>query len=369
MRRNKTHDEYVEELKIVNPNLEVLETYIDSRTKILHRCLIHNVIWYKCPCNALKGGGCKQCAADILSSKFLKTHEKYVSDLCFVNPNVDVLERYKGACVKIKHKCKLDGYEWYTTPSNILNGKKCPLCSKSPTMSHELYLARLSKINSNVIPLETYINSTTKILHKCSKCSNEWRTIPDVVLRGCGCPKCGNKKIGEKLVKTHEQYKVELAEHNPNIDVIGSYVNSLTAIKHRCKIDGYEWMVSPSHLLSGTGCPLCSNSKGETMIKKWLDSHNVKYVVQKRFKGCKDKRTLPFDFYLPERNTCIEYDGEQHYRPVRFGGISVDDSDKRFEYVKYHDEIKNNYCKSNNIKLIRIPYFKDVYKELDLLLI
>lgn len=105
------------------------------------------------------------------------------------------------------------------------------------------------------------------------------------------------------------------------------------------------------------------------MIKKWLDSHNVKYVVQKRFKGCKDKRTLPFDFYLPERNTCIEYDGEQHYRPVRFGGISVDDSDKRFEYVKYHDEIKNNYCKSNNIKLIRIPYFKDVYKELDLLLI
>lgn len=73
-----------------------------------------------------------------------------------------------------------------------------------------------------------------------------------------------------------------------------------------------------------------------------------------------DIRPLPFDFYLPEYNICIEYDGEQHNRSVKhFGG------DKAFYTRIKHDNIKNEYCKNNGISLLRIPYFKNIEEELN----
>ena len=80
--------------------------------------------------------------------------------------------------------------------------------------------------------------------------------------------------------------------------------------------------------------------------------------MQYKFKDCKCSRCLPFDFYLPDYNILVEYDGEQHYYPVSFGGINDDKSLDRFIITKIHDTIKTIYAKNNNIKLIRIPYYE-----------
>jgi very-short-patch-repair endonuclease len=80
---------------------------------------------------------------------------------------------------------------------------------------------------------------------------------------------------------------------------------------------------------------------------------NVKYIKQKRFNDCRNKLPLPFDFYLPDINTCIEYDGEQHFKEVNiFGGVD------RFKNQRTNDNIKNIYCQEKNINLIRIPYWE-----------
>jgi hypothetical protein len=101
--------------------------------------------------------------------------------------------------------------------------------------------------------------------------------------------------------------------------------------------------------LSGKGCSICNESKGEKLIYNFLVNNNIKFVKQKRFLDCKNVHTLPFDFYLPDYNVCIEYNGEQHYNPVKyFGGI------KSFNLQKINDNIKSNYCLQNNIKLIII---------------
>lgn len=119
--------------------------------------------------------------------------------------------------------------------------------------THEEYIAELSKINPNIEVLGTYNGSKTKILHKCKIDGYEWETIPNNVLRGHGCPKCGGK-----IHRTYEQYIKKLAIINPNIEVLGTYINTQTKILHKCKIDGYKWEVDPSHLLCGRGCPVCS---------------------------------------------------------------------------------------------------------------
>ena len=86
--------------------------------------------------------------------------------------------------------------------------------------------------------------------------------------------------------------------------------------------------------------------------------------TQKTFKNCfqVEGQYYKFVFYLPEYNLLIEYDGEQHFKPVNFGGCDNNQAIKSFNKTVKHDNIKNNYCKTHNIKLIRIDYknFKNI---------
>ena len=113
--------------------------------------------------------------------------------------------------------------------------------------------------------------------------------------------------------------------------------------------------VSMNHLVSGhTQSCGCLKSSGEYLIGQILQKENINYQTQKIFQEClnpEHTNYLRFDFYLPDYNCCIEYDGEQHFRPVKhFGG------EEKFQRQQQLDNIKNQYCKDNNIKLIRIPY-------------
>ncbi|MBS4894063.1 MAG: hypothetical protein KHZ90_09870 [Veillonella parvula] len=113
-----------------------------------------------------------------------------------------------------------------------------------------------------------------------------------------------------------------------------------------------HWII-PSVLKNGISCPVCNESKGEKTIRLYLENNNIKFKQEYVFADCKHKYTLPFDFYIPNYNLCIEFDGIQHFE-VRehFGG------NKEFKNTQIRDEIKNKYCKDNNINLLRIPYWK-----------
>lgn len=101
------------------------------------------------------------------------------------------------------------------------------------------------------------------------------------------------------------------------------------------------------------------------MIRQLLRDYKVQYIPQYKFLDCKDQRPLPFDFYLPEYNTCIEYDGGQHFFPVNFSGEEAEYAEQQFKTIQYHDQIKNQYCADNGITLLRIPYFKNIEEELN----
>jgi len=93
-----------------------------------------------------------------------------------------------------------------------------------------------------------------------------------------------------------------------------------TKIKIICKNHG-EFTTTPNNHLRGSGCPSCGQSKGEDRIQKLLEENNIKFIKQHRFPDCKNIKPLSFDFYLLEYNTCIEFDGIQHFEPrIKFGG-------------------------------------------------
>jgi very-short-patch-repair endonuclease len=78
---------------------------------------------------------------------------------------------------------------------------------------------------------------------------------------------------------------------------------------------------------------------------------DVVYHREYRFSKCKNLQPLPFDFYIPSHNLCIEYDGEQHTIAYEYFG-----GDDKLKQTKQNDELKTSFCIANNIKLIRIPY-------------
>lgn len=94
----------------------------------------------------------------------------------------------------------------------------------------------------------------------------------------------------------------------------------------------------------------CKESSGEKCIRDYLELNNLEFIQEKRFIDCRDNKPLPFDFYLPNYNLVIEFDGQQHYEP-KFG-------EENFAQTQKHDKIKNKYCKDNNINLLRIPYWE-----------
>lgn len=132
-----------------------------------------------------------------------------------------------------------------------------------------------------------------------------------------------------------------------------------------CTVDQYNGTIREDHLVRGHGCPICRNSMGEKQVKKYLKQHNIKFVPQYVFDDCKNIRELRFDFYLPDYNTCIEYDGIQHFEPVDFGRKGEEYAIKRFEDLQIRDRIKNDYCQNNHIRLCRIKYTQNVKTTLD----
>lgn len=359
----KTHNQYVSELLTKNRSIVALEQYVNGKTKILHKCLIDGYKWYAAPESTLMGTGCPVCAGKMVLvgvNDLLTTHPDVAKEWNYErNGELSPNQVSYGSHKKVWWKCRMCDYEWEALISSRSQGAGCPICgikqnTKKRTKSHEQYIKEVEQINPNIIVVEKYINAKIPILHRCKIDGYEWYARPSNILKGRKCPKC------EKHIhKTQERYVAEVSVINPDIIVIGQYVNINTKILHQCKIDNYKWEAKPTHILSGHGCPACNRSIGEKEIERYLCDHNIAFVPQYTFDDCRNVRPLPFDFYLPDYNMCIEYDGMQHFEPVEFFG-----GEESFEYRKANDEIKTQYCKKHNVTLLRINYKQNIYNEL-----
>ena len=274
---------------------------------------------------------------------------------------------YKGDKEKVCITCRIHGDFWMK-PSNHLNGKQgCPRCGygkmgESHTLSQDKIISQFKVIHGDKYDYSkfNYVNDRTKSIIICP-IHGEFKQTPDGHKRGYGCRKCGYNIAREKerlsRDKIISQFK---AIHGDKYDYSKfNYVNDRTKSIIICPIHG-EFKQHASIHKRGAGCPYCRESRGENVIDTILKQKGITYKRQHRFPDCRDKYPLPFDFYLPDNNICIEFDGEQHFRPVNYyGGI------KGFELTQRRDNIKNKYCEEKGIKLIRIPYNKiDEIKEI-----
>jgi very-short-patch-repair endonuclease/uncharacterized C2H2 Zn-finger protein len=257
------------------------------------------------------------------------------------------LVNYINSQIKIKILCPIHN-EFEQRPNDHLQGKGCPYCSNNKKINTDIFIKKAILIHEGKYDYSKtiYKNSKTPVIIICKE-HGEFNQIAHEHLKGSGCPKC------YKSYKLNTDLFIKKAnkKHNFLYEYKKTYYKfSKQEVIITCKTHG-DFKQKPYAHLNGQGCPMCNKSKGENIIINFLNENNIKYEYQKSFDLCKNKRKLKFDFYLSDYNLCIEFDGVQHDNNIEyFGGI------RGLKYRKNNDLIKNNYCKENNIKLIRIKY-------------
>ena len=216
------------------------------------------------------------------------------------------------------------------------------------------------RIRKDIKILGEYTGWNQAVKSQCKICGNVWFPSANKLLLGQGCPICSQKRIAQKFRKTNNQFLEDLKNKNLAIVNIEPYKGAHATIKFKCLKCGNTWKATPDRILrEGSGCIACGASQGERLIANTLRKMNIDFETQKTFEDCVNIGKLRFDFYLPKYNICIEYQGEQHYKPICFSKKEYGKEIENFKSLQERDKIKRKFCKNKKIKLIEIS-FKDI---------
>lgn len=254
-------------------------------------------------------------------------------------------------------ECKL---EWETAIANRVRGTGCPFCSGRKATSTNCLkvtnptLAELWDYEKNypLTPLDVKEHSNLEVFWKCLE-GHEWKKeiAMQNSLKTIKCPVCNS--VGYKYPHLIKEWCNTL---NNGISIFNvHYGSSSTKYWWTCE-KNHKWKSSVCNRTKAQGCPICKESKGEKRVREFLEKTNINFIPQYEF----DKllglggKPLKFDFAvlnsMDEIEFLIEYDGIFHYKKQY--------QDDAHEKIIEHDRRKNTFCISNDIPLLRIPYWE-----------
>lgn len=298
---------------------------------------------------AKRGNGCPKCSQDKRSNSRTKWTEDSIMKYIKENTKLKLIKinKFNGRNSIITTLCE-HGHECEVRFESVLYSNECKECNirkdKKGVWTDNEIKKRVESEGYELIE----ILEDKRIVVKCDCGHEPYETNFYNFNAGYKCKKCASEKLSNEKKYNIKYISNELNKINYKL-ISKEYINSWTPIKICCD-KGHLFEMSWNCIQRGQRCPYCNKTNGEIEISRILNNNNIRYVFQYKFEDCINKKSLPFDFYLPDYNVCIEYDGEYHYRAIR--GI------EKLDYQQHNDNIKTQYCERNNIKLIRIPYWE-----------
>lgn len=309
----------------------------------------------------------KKLSTEEVIFKFEKTHQKRY--------NYDLID-YKNFKTKVKIKCNIHGI-FEQTPVAHIGGQGCPKCGMLQTISKirkplDVFIRQANKKHNYKFDYSKtqYVNDKEKIIIICPT-HGEFKQVAGEHLH-YGCRKCAVDK--RTLIKSTPKQNESLLDNYPKICEEWSTKNNSCPSQYKkysgqkvwwkCKNCNNEWKTRIiGRTKFGTSCPKCKSSLGEKEVKRILEKHQIKHKPQFQHKDCKDIKCLKFDFaiWIDGKLGLIEYNGKQHYELA--GGYF--DCKEFLKDRKKKDKIKINFCKTNKIPLLVIPYTQ--FKNLEVL--
>lgn len=358
-KKRKTHEVFIEEMKSINKNIQILSKYSKSNEYIKCKCKIDGYEWEAVASGLLSGNGCPKCGIEKVQAPRRRNQEQFIEQLHDINPNIELTSSYINSHDKISVKCTVCDYEWTTLPGSLLYKKsKCPQCI-GETITPSYYKKMVyDLVGDEYDVISDYVDANTQIQYKHNLCGCEFSMKPSSFKKSgskCGNPFCKREYyIRDSKPKFIEDfYNI----HSDEYELKSEYIGSLKPIDILHKKCGNLFSIQKAYKsLNKEICPYCTcnKSKGEATIIGILDKHNKEYIYQQKYPTLLGlgNGELSYDFYLPDDNLLIEYQGEQHYKPIEiFGG------EEQFKVQQEHDRRKRQYAKDHDIKLLEIWYW------------
>jgi hypothetical protein len=293
-----------------------------------------------------------------------KCKEKYGNDFDYS------MISYSGLKNRIKVRCNKCGNVFEIRADHFLYEKAggcCPQCrakklQKKFSLSKEEFVNRAKFIHNDDYDYSKteYVNMHKPIIVTCKK-HGDFLILPMEHLKGTRCPEC-SRELGIQSSLTDDERreifikKAKEIHFDKNYDYsLVKYVNAKTNVEIICPTHG-SFFQKPTTHLQGHGCSMCKRSLGEEKVEKILKKNGVAFVKQYKIENessfCKNKH-LYVDFFLPDRNIFIEYNGQQHYRKMGYFG-----GKQKLEETQKRDAALREYCDKHKISLIEIPYWE-----------
>jgi DNA-directed RNA polymerase subunit M/transcription elongation factor TFIIS len=279
----------------------------------------------------------------------------------------------KGKDKKVAIKCNECGTVFYQSPKGHITSLQggCPTCRYKYVAKHESIpfsefkkRATTKHGDKYIYDESSYIGMRGKVRIYCP-IHGVFEQIAIAHAKGSECNLCGNDKIARTL--TYDLNTVLDKFRNTHGDKydysLVKYVSASSKVKIICPEHGI-FEQAPANHWKGEGCPICSHehlydygktSKGELKIKEFLLAKCIEFKHQYRIQNedlFNPRTYMVVDFYIKSLKVIIEYNGEQHYKPVKFFG-----GNKKHKIQLERDIILRQYCERHKIKLIEIPYW------------
>lgn len=347
--------------KIANKNggLCLSDKYINNKSPLIWKCGKCNYIWSTTYSNVRNGCWCPKC---------VNKHKKniyFCQKLAQKNGGKCLSKNVNHSSDKLLWLCSC-GFKWNSTYGNIKSGSWCPKCrNRLPITVQDCYSLAKEKNGKVISDHKKIIANKTKIKWMCNNCHFQWKATYSLIKGGSWCPSCA----GVKRV-TIEDCKREAIKNNGKF-ISNKVLNTYTKVWWQCH-HNHTWEATYSDIRKGRWCPLCVN-KTQSKIYNICKEIFKNETVLNNFTGFDWLRAgngvgkkMEFDIFVPHLKLAIEYDGEQHFKPVRFGGMSLEKAQKCFIKQQKRDIIKNNLVKQHSEDVqtfLRISYKEEISKK------
>lgn len=352
---------FLQKLNESHPEILLFSDFTRASNRMDFLCTVCGNIFNAIGHNAIVQ---KQCCPYCYVNSCKMTKDEFISKFYNRNDEITVIGEFIDSLTPIDVSCNRCNYIWAVVPRFGVRGDiGCPKCAyEDRKITFELFKSRCDEKKFNLTFPNGYNGYMELITAKCNICNYQWETIPAQILNSVyGCPKCGHRMSGVGLRLSPIVYENRIELINNEIELLTPYIKSNEKVTARCKKCDHIWNVVAASLYR-SGCPRCKSYHGEIQIANYLDAHNISYTTQKKYDdllGIKGKM-LSYDFFLCQYNLLVEYQGKQHYVPIKYFG-----GENQFKIQQEHDCRKRKYAISHNINLLEIRYDEDLVACLD----
>ena len=259
------------------------------------------------------------------------------------------LVKYVNMHTPIDIICPIHGV-FSQKPYKHLQGKRCHKCFGTHKKTKNEFISEAKAVHGNKYDYSNVVYRTceTKVEIKCNDCGTVFYQLPYAHLQGKGCGFCngGSKMTIEQFIQKAKKIHGDKYDYSKV-----EYKNNKTKVCIICKEHGIFYQTPNDHL-DGCGCPICNESRLESMTRLKLDEKGLKYVSKYKADWLQQQH---LDFYLPDLNIGIECQGIQHFKPVEFFG-----GDEQLKRQIELDEKKKRLCEENNVEIIYLSSFDEI---------